>query len=288
MRRDTIYFYVIIPFLWEFRNLKNLIRSIKRSKSFRYVKKIIIVTPNKSIKKFIKNSGKIKLILENHRKGKSIAINTALRLVEKNSWILLINSDVTLRKDFLDYLMRSLKNQDLDNVGGIVCRVMPSKKGKKYWLSKVIWDLHHISSLFNPKVSEIFMFKKFFDAIPPLVNDDVAIEYLIKKSGRKIVYEPKCYGFTESPNTLKYFFNQRKRIFFGHLEAYLKLKYLPGTVDFKNLIRVLKIYLRKRSIKEWLIFILVVFIEILARIAALIDFLLGRKRKNIIWWKEFY
>jgi cellulose synthase/poly-beta-1,6-N-acetylglucosamine synthase-like glycosyltransferase len=263
---------VLIPSFAEKKRIKHLVSMLLRSKR---VERIVIVTPDE-IK--VPKSRKIVVIKEMERKGKSYAIKIGLKHIN-TSLVLLLSSDIRMRKNFLKYLLPHLKDP---TVGAVVGRPMADKNSKIYKFSKIIWDLHHLLCLHQPKGTEIMLFRKIFKDFPLVSADEVFIEYKIRKAGYKIVYEPRAYGYTKIPYTLIQFFRQRRRVFNGHLQIKEKYKFETSSMKIGLLLRIVFYYLKKEHSPETFFNILIVsFIEILARILALIEAKMGKY--EIIW-----
>jgi len=266
---------VIIPSFLEKDRLFNIVNTILSDKLSRYVEKIIIVTPDK-IK--LPKSRKIFVIKERERRGKSYAIRLALKHIN-TPLILLLTSDIRMRKNFLQYLLPYLKNP---KIGAVVGRPLADKNSKMYKFSKIIWDLHHLLCLHQPKGTEIMLFRKTFKNFPIVSADEVYIEYEIRKAGYRIVYEPRAYGYTKSPYTLLHFFRQRRRSFNGHLEIKEKYKFKISSMNINLIFRILLEYIRRQhSLKTLLNLLIVAFIEILARSCAVVDAI--RRKYEIVW-----
>jgi len=266
---------VLIPSFLEKRRLTALVNTLLKDKPSKNIQRIIIVTPNE-VK--LPKSRKIVVIKERKRKGKSYAIKIGLKHIN-TSLVLLLTSDIRIRKNFLQYLLSHLKDP---TIGAVVGRPIADKNSKIYKFSKIIWDLHHLLCLHQPKGTEIMLFRKIFKDFPLVSADEVFIEYKIRKAGYKIVYEPRVYGYTKTPYTLLQFFRQRRRSFNGHLQIKERYKFETSSMKISLLLKIVLEYLRKEhSLKTFFNLLIVIFIEILARICATID--AKRNKYEIIW-----
>ncbi|MDT7858469.1 MAG: glycosyltransferase [Candidatus Aenigmarchaeota archaeon] len=266
---------VLIPSFLEKRRLTALVNTLLKDKPSKNIQRIIIVTPNE-VK--LPKSRKIVVIKERKRKGKSYAIKIGLKHIN-TSLVLLLTSDIRIRKNFLQYLLSHLKDP---TIGAVVGRPIADKNSKIYKFSKIIWDLHHLLCLHQPKGTEIMLFRKIFKDFPLVSADEVFIEYKIRKAGYKIVYEPRAYGYTKTPYTLLQFFRQRRRSFNGHLQIKERYKFETSSMKISLLLKIVLEYLRKEhSLKTFFNLLIVIFIEILARICATID--AKRNKYEIIW-----
>jgi cellulose synthase/poly-beta-1,6-N-acetylglucosamine synthase-like glycosyltransferase len=268
---------VLIPSFFEKRRLFNLVNTILKDKLSKNVEKIVIVTPDEIKLPKLK---KVVIIKEKKRKGKSHAIKIGLKHIT-TSFVLLLTSDIRMRKNFLQYLLPYTNDP---TIGVAVGRPIADKNSKIYKFSKIIWDLHHLLCLHQPKGTEIMLFRKIFKNFPLVSADEVFIEYKIRKAGYKIVYEPRAYGYTKIPCTLLQFLGQRRRSFNGHLQIKEKYKFKTSSMKISLLLKIVFEYLRKEhSLETFFNLLIVSFIEILARICATID---AKRNKYEIVWKR--
>jgi len=268
---------VLIPSFREKKRIYELTNTILRDELSRNIEGIVIVTPDE-IK--LPKSKKVVVIKERERKGKSHAIKIGLKHIN-TSLVLLLTSDIRVRKNFLQYLLPYTNDP---TVGAVVGRVMADKNSRIYRFSKIIWDLHHLLCLHQPKGTEIMLFRKIFKDFPLVSADEVFIEYKIRKAGYKIVYEPRAFGYTKSPYTLLQFFKQRRRSFNGHLQIKERYKFETSSMKISLLLKIVFDYLKKQhSLETFFNLLLATFIEILARICALID---AKRNKYEIIWKR--
>jgi cellulose synthase/poly-beta-1,6-N-acetylglucosamine synthase-like glycosyltransferase len=266
---------ILIPSFIENERIYNLINLILKDKFYKRVRRIVVVTPDK-VK--LPKSRKVIVIKEKERKGKSYAIKIGLKHIN-TPFVLLLTSDIRMRKNFLKYLLNHIKDP---TIGAVVGRPIADKNSRIYKFSKIIWDLHHLLCFYQPKGTEIMLFRNIFKDFPLVSADEVFIECKIRKAGYRIVYEPRAYGYTKVPYTLLQFFRQRRRSFNGHLQIKERYKFKTSSMKVSLLLKVVKDYLKKQhSLETILNLIIVSFIEILARICATID--AKRKKYEIIW-----
>lgn len=272
-------FSILIPSYKEKERLYKLVATILKDKFRNKIKNIVIVTPDKNI--ILPKSKKIIVIKERKRKGKYSAIGLGLKKINTKI-VVLLSSDLKIRKNFLIYLIKPLINP---KVGMVVGRPIADKNSKVYPLSKIIWDLHHFLCLEKPKGTEICAFRKIFNYFPKVSADEVFIEYKIRKAGYKIIYIPEAYGYTKIPNSLILFFKQRKRISVGHFNLKKKYSFSTSSLELTILIKALiKLIKNIKGLRNLLFLIFVIFLETLARIIAFFEvYLLGID--ELVWKK---
>lgn len=269
-------FSVLIPSYHEKETLLNLVKTLLKDRISNQIEKIVVVSPDKDI--VLPKSRKIFLIREQKRKGKFYAIRSGLKKINSKI-VVMLSSDLKMRKDFLSYLLKHFTNR---KVGMVVGRPIADKNSKIYQFAKVIWSLHNLLCLKEPKGTEICAFRKFDDIFPKVSADEVYIEYAIRRSGQKIIYEPSAYGYTKVPNSLFALFLQRKRSFNGHLQIAKKYNFKTSSMKFSMLLKILSTFLfTKFSVKKLAIILVLIIIELLARFAAAIEFFLFKKIQTI-------
>ncbi|MEM7823495.1 MAG: glycosyltransferase [Candidatus Aenigmatarchaeota archaeon] len=269
-------FSILIPSYREQDRLYNLVKTILKDKIANKIEKIIIVSPDKNL--ILPKSRKIILIKEKERKGKYYAIQLGLKRI-KSKIIVMLSSDLRMRKNFLYFLLKHFKNKE---VGMIIGRPKADKNSRIYYFSKIIWDLHHLLCLKKPKGTEICAFRKIFNYFPKVLADEVFIEYKIRKTKYRIVYEPKAFGYTKIPYTLLQFLKQRKRSFAGHLQIKKQYGFSTSSMEYSIILGILMDFLKEQTFIDIIFLTALIFIEALARILAFIEFYLFRKIE-VIW-----
>jgi len=270
-------FSILIPSYREKERLYNLVQTILQDNLRSQVEKIVVVTPDKNPR--LPKHKKIFLIREKSRRGKYYAIRLGLKLI-KTKIVVMISSDLNMRKNFLQYLLSHFKDT---KVGLVVGKPIADKNSRIYAFSQIIWELHHLLCLREPKGTEICAFRKIFDYFPKISADEVFIEYKIKKAGFSIIYEPRAYGYTRIPNSLVQFLEQRKRCFIGHLFIWKKYGFTTSSAKLENLLYLFMQYVKHiKDMSELLKFLIIVQLELIARIDASLEFLLF-KNKEIVW-----
>jgi len=274
-------FSILISSYGEKERLYALIKTILQDNLKSKIEKIVIVTPDKDL--LLPRSKKILLIREKFRKGKYYAIRLGLKFI-KTKIVVMVSSDLKMRKNFLPFLVKYFNNK---KIGMVVGRPLAEKSSRIYPFSKIIWELHHLLCMKDPKGTEICAFRKIFNYFPKVSADEVFIEYKIKKANFSVVYEPRAYGYTRIPYGLTHFFEQRKRCFIGHIFIWQKYRFTTSSVKLRNLLYLLAHYIKDiKNVNELLKIIIILQLELVARIYALLEFLLLNKREII--WKKFY
>jgi len=231
---------------------------------------------------FLKNK-KIRILRENKRKGKAYAVNAALKKIRHNTKldvIIVHNADVFPKKSMLKTLLKPFKN---DYIGITCVRPVCLDDSKDFvgFLNKLVWDLHHLVSLENPKVGEVFAFRNIIKKVPKkLAADEAYIEFVTQKRGYKIVYVPNAVVFNRGPRNIIDFINQRRRFFTGHVHVKNKYRYKVSTMSIIRVTKAFLKYLKVQPInppKRILWLMCSMFLEAYIRVLGTIDFYVFRK-----------
>lgn len=231
---------------------------------------------------FLKNK-KIKIIEENRRKGKSYAINLALKRIKsetRSDIVILQSADTLPQKNMLKNLLKPFN--DL-RVGITAARPVSMDNPENFvgFLNNLVWFLHHIVSLESPKVGEALAFRNIIKKIPKrLAADESYIESAIRKVRYKVIYVPRAVVLNRGPKNVSDFITQRRRIFAGHLHIKNKYGYEVSTMNIVRIIKAFLKYFKIKSVKDfkqisWLLY--AIFLEAYARLLGAIDFYVFNK-----------
>jgi len=189
------------------------------------LKEIIVVasgcTDNtvKIVEEMRRRNRKIKLVIENDRKGQAHAQNIILENAT-GEIILLTDGDGLIKKNSLKNLIEPLSNPNISAVHG---RPIPAKQNT--FAEKILvcaWDLHHKLCLVNPKVTtELCAFKRNdIKRIPEnLILDDYYMAYLLNKQRLKTVYVPSAIKFMyDDKSSIFKYLRWRRKDFRGYLQ----------------------------------------------------------------------
>jgi cellulose synthase/poly-beta-1,6-N-acetylglucosamine synthase-like glycosyltransferase len=176
------------------------------------------------VSNYAKKDMRVKLYVEEERKGKASAINIVLKNA-KGDEILFVQADTMPGKGCFGKLITKIQNPNI----GLVCAhpqtinnssELPSKLGK------VLWSLHDkVFKQFNidgqaRHASEVFCVRKDITSSIPseTVNDDAYIALAAKKKGWKVCYESESYVSIYGPETMSDYIKQRRRVIYGHYQ----------------------------------------------------------------------
>lgn len=227
-----------------------------------------------------KKNNKIRLLIQEDRKGKASAINLFLNQA-KGDYIVLINADTRIDKNAVELILSPLLNNRIGMTGG---RAIPLNKKNTFmrYCANILWELHHELSLIKPKLGELVAFKNCIKGIPvETATDEASLEAIFTRSGLSLKYVPEAFVYNKGPETIKEFLLQRERIFIGHLWVRRNYHYSVSSLD--NWL-IAKLAIKNISFKPkcciWTMGL--ILLEILARFKGAFKFFIF-KRNPYIW-----
>lgn len=220
-----------------------------------------------------KKNHKVIVIVEKMRSGKANALNMAIRALNSEAKeaqiIVFISGDVVPQRESLKKLVSTLEKP---SVGCAISHPIPlnSKDSLAGKLVNILWGLHHeINKMGWHKVTgEMFAVKReIIEELPKnIINDDLYIEYLVKRHNLEFVYVPDALVYMWGPNSLIELLEQRRRVNRGHIQ--FGKNYKAQHLSFSNTAKIASILLFKHGFVNAIIFCLV---EALGRMAAYYD-----------------
>jgi cellulose synthase/poly-beta-1,6-N-acetylglucosamine synthase-like glycosyltransferase len=242
------------------------------------------------VQEFAEHDPRVHVYIEDQRRGKASAINQILQNA-KGKAIIFISADTLPNEGCFRRLISKLNNPNV----GIVCGNPVPVNSTKTVAGKVVhllWSFHgYVFTQLNDAglarhATEIFCIRKNITASIPLnaVNDDAYLALEAKKKGWLIKFEPPAQVLICGPKTVKEYFQQRRRVIYGHYQV----KKMTGASP-QHLMHLLPVYPTKvLGLCSWLfktqyISTLTVFIiaELAANFVAIGDTLL---KKNHYQW----
>jgi glycosyltransferase involved in cell wall biosynthesis len=224
---------------------------------------------------------KVALVAEPERRGKAAAVNEALARVSGDI-ILLIDADCLPGEGCLAALLACF---DENAVGGAGSRntVTNASAGMVARAADAMWELHHLVCLRQPVLGgDIVAFRKVVDALPPgTVNDDYAIEALLRSQGYRIAYAPGASVRMRAPETVSDFLKQRRRIHAGY-RAETRRGLVKPTQDIRLAARAVLSLARGEPARLPALALLLA-LEAAARLSVLADALRGRSGYYTAW-----
>lgn len=192
------------------------------------------------------SDSRIRLIEEEHRSGKSTAINAFLREA-RSELCCLSSADTIPSSNFIELVGRALASDPkVGMAGGQIIPADP-QQGAAARMNHALWRFHHQVALHRPKLGEIVMLRRSLAGMLPVGVgcDEVAAESLICGSGGELAYVPSALVWNRGPTKVRELFRQRLRNHVLHLVAREELHYTPATYAARDIVRpVLRTILR--------------------------------------------
>jgi cellulose synthase/poly-beta-1,6-N-acetylglucosamine synthase-like glycosyltransferase len=275
----------------EGKNIGKLLSNILNEQELSADSEVLLVcsgcTDNtkETVQEYAAKDRRVKARFENERRGKANAVNQILANAT-GSVILFISADTMPQRGSFSRLVAKLQNPGV----GIVCgNPVPSNSSSSLVgrIVQLLWGFHnHVFKELNDAdlarhATEIFCIRKsIIDKIPPeTVNDDAYIAVTAKKKGWFIKYESESRVSICGPKTFQEYFQQRRRIIFGHYQ----LRKLTGESP-QYLVYFLPLHpVRTLKLTFWLFkkydavtLASFMFTEFLVNVVAIADFVSGK------------
>jgi cellulose synthase/poly-beta-1,6-N-acetylglucosamine synthase-like glycosyltransferase len=189
------------------------------------------------VRELIQRDGRVKLIEQERREGKTSAVNCFLAAAQSD--ICVLESGDTIPHEYaVEHLVRIFADPAVGMVGAQKVAVNTPDHITGL-LSHLRLRMEHELCLDIPRLGEMIAFRKLFDRIPSdIAMDEAFVEALVVKHGLTVKYAPDAIVYNTGPTTIQDFVRQRRRNHAGHL--YLKHKYGYAVSSIQNQ-RVLRI-----------------------------------------------
>jgi poly-beta-1,6-N-acetyl-D-glucosamine synthase len=232
------------------------------------------------VRDWAKRDQRIRLIVQERRTGKAVAVNEYLPQA-KERIIVLCSADLVPQADAIEQLVSPLADSE---VGMTSSRPVPVNDPNQFmgYAAHMLWDLHHAVNLIHFKAGEMIAFRKIFERIPyHTAVDEASIEPVIRGQGYRVQYVPTAIVYNQGPETAADFLSQRRRIYAGHLAVRDTLGYSVSTMSPYRIFGILlrHLDLRPRALM-WTC--AVVGLEAYGRLLGLRDY---RKRRDHRVWE---
>ncbi|MCL4430218.1 MAG: glycosyltransferase [Chloroflexi bacterium] len=214
----------------EEKNIGTLLNNVLYEQELPVNSEVLVVcsgctdTTTDIVQKFAAKDSRLKVNIEDKRSGKASAINYILSNATGDV-ILFVSADTLPKKGSFSRLISKLQ---MPNVGIVCGNPMPinpptSIVGR---LVQLLWNFHgHVFEELNDSglarhATEIFCIRKgIVDKIPAeTVNDDAYLAVTAKKKGWLIKFDAQSQVLICGPNSFQEYFQQRRRIIFGHFQ----------------------------------------------------------------------
>jgi cellulose synthase/poly-beta-1,6-N-acetylglucosamine synthase-like glycosyltransferase len=214
----------------EEKNIRTLLNNVLHEQSLPINSEILVVCSGCSdattdiVKEYAEKDFRLKTHIEESRSGKASAINYILNNAIGDV-ILFVSADTLPKKGSFLRLIAKLQTPTVGIACGNPVPVNPptSTLGK---MVQLLWSFHgHVFAELNDSglarhATELFCIRKgIVDRIPAeTVNDDAYIAVTAKKKGWLIKFDTQSQVLICGPKTFQEYFQQRRRIIFGHFQ----------------------------------------------------------------------
>src|SRR5208282_1209965 len=225
--------------------------------------------------------------VQERRAGKVAAINEYLKIKDPRADIIVMcSADLRVAPDVIERVAMCFR--DHPDVGMVGARPVPDNDqgtviGK---MVQLLWEMHHRIALEHPKMGELVAFRgNLIERVSELsVVDEASIEDVIRSKGYGLAYIPDAVVTNHGPETLREYFEQRRRIARGHYWLDFAFGYSVATLDQGLLVRTARDVAREESSFGKRALAVAIATEVAARAAGFFDArILGGKHRT---WKQ--
>jgi glycosyltransferase involved in cell wall biosynthesis len=238
---------IVVPAHNEAANIRRLLGALleQETRVARVVEIIVVASgctddTAQVAREFVRGRPGVHVHVQERREGKVAAINAYLKLRDPRADVTVIcSADLDLARDVVEKLVRFLR--DHPAVGMVGGRPVPNNDGSTLVgrMVGLLWELHHRVSLEVPKMGEIVAFRApLVEYVSELsVVDEASIEDIVRAKGYALGYVPDARVVNHGPETLREYFEQRRRIARGHYWLEFAFGYEVATLDRRLLLR---------------------------------------------------
>src|SRR5216684_5282260 len=189
------------------------------------------------VRDWTKSDPRIRLLVQEKRSGKAVAINEYLPLANEKV-LVLCSADLLPEPDAIERLVAPLADPE---VGMTSSRPVPVNDPELFmgFAAHMLWELHHKINLASFKAGEMCAFRKIFERIPyHTAVDEASIEPVVRGQGYRVQYVPTAVVYNKGPETVADFLSQRRRIYAGHLAVRDTLGYSVSTMSGVKILKM--------------------------------------------------
>jgi glycosyltransferase involved in cell wall biosynthesis len=178
--------------------------------------------------------------VQERRAGKVAAINEYLKIKDPRADIIVMcSADLRVAPDVVERIAMCFR--DHADVGMVGARPVPDNDTTKVVgkMVQLLWEMHHRIALEHPKMGELVAFRgNLIERVSELsVVDEASIEDVIRSKGYGLAYVPDAIVTNHGPETLREYFEQRRRIARGHYWLDFAFGYSVATLDRNTVVR---------------------------------------------------
>lgn len=264
------------------------------------LRKVVVVasecpeTVTSELRKLQVSDGRVLILAEAVRSGKADAVNKVL-VRAGGSFVVMVNGDAVPEPGAMHRLLSAIASDP--NIGTISARpVIQARKGLLSLLVNMIWSTHNESSrllnhmnLSNHASEELVVLRRSAIGMLPfgLVNDGAFLALAARRRGYSVRFSESAMVHIKTPARVSDLIAQRRRILFGHAQAWRKAGSPPKTIESLLLLSPsiglgLVVHILARN-PRFLLIVPVAFVtEVSAALLSIQDCIFSTKR-HAIW-----
>jgi cellulose synthase/poly-beta-1,6-N-acetylglucosamine synthase-like glycosyltransferase len=232
------------------------------------------------IEEYAIRDARIRLIVQEHREGKTSAMNIFLQDAREDVCVW-ESADTLPGKNSIENLCKLFEDPQVGMTGAQKIPVNVPEHIVGY-MSHLRLQMEHELCLEIPRTGELIAFRKVFSRLPPdVAMDEAFVEALVVRRGLQVHYAPDAVVYNMGPETIGEFIMQRRRNYAGHLHLVHKYGYRVSSLETSLVLRIgLKELLKAVRLISTLVAL--ALIEALARVLGAYDYYV-RGRKHVVW-----
>ncbi|HEY8090428.1 MAG TPA: glycosyltransferase [Polyangiaceae bacterium] len=232
---------IVVPAYNEARNIRRLLGALldQEVRRARIVEIVVVASgctddTAEVAREFGRGRPGVHLHVQERREGKVAAINAYLKMRDPRADVTIVcSADLEPEPGVVEKLVAFLR--DHPEVGMVGGRPVPDN-GDATLVGRMVtllWELHHRVSLEVPKMGEIVAFRAHLvEYVSELsVVDEASIEDIVRAKGYRLGYVPDAVVKNHGPETMREYFEQRRRIARGHYWLEFAFGYEVATLD---------------------------------------------------------
>jgi biofilm PGA synthesis N-glycosyltransferase PgaC len=276
-------------------NISGLLSNVLNEQGLHRKSEILVVCSGCSdktvdmVQQWSRTDERVKLHVEAQRRGKASAINHILSNASGDV-IVFVSADTLPSQGCFNRLISKLGTSNV----GIACgHPLPTNRSDSLIgrLVQLLWNFHgKVFAELNDAglarhATEVFCIRRgIVNGIPAeIVNDDAYIAITAKRKGWLVKYVPESRVLIRGPETFPEYFNQRRRILWGHYQTKKLTGESPQHLTYLlplYPVRVLRFFLSLCSAYNPLVVLAFLSTELLVNASVMMDVLRGKSHST--------
>lgn len=238
------------------------------------------------VKRNMKFDPRIRLVVEEERRGKASAINILLAKC-KSDILIMEPADTIPQNSSLQSLVLPFKRRSIGATSGTEIPIN-SEHTVIGWIPHVQWNLFHYVSESEDSEGTYYRLCGEFCAIrtgiikripETIVNDDAYIGLQIKRAGYDVAYVPEAKVIGKGPENIREYVTQRRRVIYGHMQLEKESNAYVATIKPGQILRAFPRMIQLHP-KKFLGALAAISLEALSTFLAKMDIRRGKSHKK--------